>query len=123
MKAKVLLKDGFRFYKIDNTVTDVKAGDVFEAGDMIERDRTARIGEKHMEYVDEKTPISISPVVAADPNSPAGNAGLASKAQQAQNVRDAEAKQKADDAAAEKVLADAQAKAAAETAKTTTKQK
>lgn len=113
MKAKVLLKDGFRFYKVDNTPVDVKAGDVFETGDMGERDRAARIAEKHIEFVDEKTAISISPAVASDPTSPSGNMGLATKAQQEQAAKDAEAKAKADDAAQDKALADAQAKAKA----------
>jgi hypothetical protein len=117
MKAKVLLKDGFRFYKVDNTTVDVKAGDVFDAGEMGERDRAARIAEKHIEYVDEKTPSIVSPAVSADPLSPAGNIGLATKVQQTQYARDADARQKAEDAAAEKVLADHQAKATADAAK------
>src|ERR1035437_742267 len=121
MKAKVNLKDGFRFYKIDNTFTDVRNGDVFDAGEMIARDREARIGEKQIEFVDEKTPISISPAIAEDPTSPSGNLGLASKAQQEQHAKDADAKIKADEAAKDKSYTDARAKAVADAqAKTAT---
>lgn len=50
-KARVTLKEGFRFYKIDNTFQDVRFGDEFDVGQMLQRDRDARLVAKHMEIL------------------------------------------------------------------------
>lgn len=61
MKMKVMLAEGFRFHRLDNTFVDLKKGDVIEADEIPLAERTDRIMSQHI------IPAATEPVAAAPP--------------------------------------------------------
>lgn len=62
-KAEVTLKEGFRYYRLDNHYYDVKAGDTVDLDDMIPRDAQARIQAGHVKLIE---PVTHADEAAAD---------------------------------------------------------
>lgn len=48
MKAKVALKEGFRYHRTDNTFVDLKEGDVIEADDIPGMQKAERLMAGHL---------------------------------------------------------------------------
>lgn len=53
-KAEVTFKEGFRYYRLDNTYNDVKLGDEIDLDVMVPRDAQARIQAGHVKILDAK---------------------------------------------------------------------
>lgn len=62
-KATVTLKEGFRYYRLDNHYYDVKNGDTVDLDDMTPRDAHARIAAGHVKLDDAP---AAAPAPAAD---------------------------------------------------------
>jgi len=50
-KAEVTLRDGFRYYRLDNHFHDVKFGDEIDLDDLTPRDAAARIQAGHVKVI------------------------------------------------------------------------
>ena len=63
MKAKVALKEGFRYHRLDNSYVDVKVGEIIETEDIPPFERSERLRDGHL------TPIKEKPAPAEKPAS------------------------------------------------------
>jgi hypothetical protein len=56
MKARVTLKEGLRYHRLDNSFVDLKEGDIIELDDLSPMERAERLSDKHLVPVEERKP-------------------------------------------------------------------
>jgi hypothetical protein len=99
MKAKVTLKEGLRYYRLDGSFVDLKQDDIVEADDIPPFARGERFRDGHLEPVAEKATAEDKAAAAAQ-----------AKADRAEERADARAEAKADRLAEDKAAVKAAAK-------------
>jgi hypothetical protein len=90
MKAKVTLKEGLRYYRIDGSFCDLKNGDIVDTDDIPPFTLEDRIRDKHLEPIQDKA------AAAAQVKSDKADAAAQAKADRAEERADARADAKAD---------------------------
>ena len=70
MKAKVTLKEGLRYYRIDGSFRDAKYGDVLDTEDIPPFSLEERLRDKHLVPVAAKATPAPAPTPAPEPPAP-----------------------------------------------------